>query len=284
MAATAQNMHLAIAAIGKTRQRRAFSALVPAATILMLLCSTALAQQKPQRALIDLKVNEEEKGEVLVYLSTSDALIRVSDLTQAGIKSVAGDQRSIQGEQYVSLASLSPDISYKINESTLVLSITAKPELLGTSTKLDLRGGKPAGIIYSNDSSAFLNYAFNVQNFSSWSAFAETGISLHGNLLYSSITRNAQGGFIRGLTNYTINDPERMTSWVAGDRFTNSPDPLGGGSFIGGLSYGTNYSLNPYFVRFPSANVAGALTTPSTIDIYVNGQLVREEQMSPGQF
>ncbi len=255
-----------------------------AALFVLLLCSAVLAQQKPVRALLDLRVNEEDKGEVLVYIGDSDILIRVDDLKQAGIPSVAGSRKDIQGEKYVSLASLAPDLSYKFNETSLLLSITARPELLGSSVQLNLRGARPSDITYSHDTSGFMNYALNIQNFTTWSAFTETGISWHGDLLYSSLMRNSQGQLIRGLTNLTVNKPDAMTSWVAGDRLANSPDSLGGASFLGGLSYMRNFSLDPYFVSFPSQNLAGALTTPSTLDIYVNGRLVRQEELPPGQF
>src|SRR4029079_2370074 len=44
------------------------------------------------------------------------------------------------------------------------------------------------------------------------------------------------------------------------------------------------YSVDPYFVRYPTFNLSGAITTPSIAEIYVNDRLVGSEQLAPGQF
>ncbi len=47
---------------------------------------------------------------------------------------------------------------------------------------------------------------------------------------------------------------------------------------------GREYSLDPNFVRYPTPSLAGAASTPSTVDIYVNGQLIRTVLVRPGRF
>jgi outer membrane usher protein len=236
--------------------------------------------------LLTLKVNQEDKGEVLVYLSSSDVLIRVLDLTQAGLKNFSGKREMIKGEAYVSLASLAPGLKYQFDERALSLEIVAQPRMLGRESRVNLAAGEPAGITYSNNNSAFFNYSLNLNQFDldDLNAFVEGGISFGNNLAYSSVMRNSDGRFVRGLSNLTLDNPETMTTWTLGDFLSNTPDPIGGSNFLGGVSYATNFGLNPYFIQFPMPTLAGALTTPSTLDIYVNGRLVRQEELPPGKF
>ena len=53
---------------------------------------------------------------------------------------------------------------------------------------------------------------------------------------------------------------------------------------MGGVSFFREFSLDPYFVRNPGLNYSGAVATPSTVDVYVNGQLLRRVPVPPGQF
>lgn len=238
--------------------------------------------QSTERAILQLVVNQVEHREVLVHLRTGDVLIRVRDLEQAGLRGFAGQRQEIQGETYVSLGSLAPGITYQLDEGTLVLRLTVYPSLLG-STVRDLEPPRPSDLTYRADPSAFLNYAFNWIDFDHTTAFLESGLSLKGALLYSSAGRNEDGSVVRGLSNLTVDDRPRLMRWIVGDQFTTT-DLLGGSLLLGGIGVSRNFDLDPYFVRFPTVGLSGAVTTPSTAEVYVNGRLVRSEQLPPGPF
>src|SRR5262249_377800 len=53
---------------------------------------------------------------------------------------------------------------------------------------------------------------------------------------------------------------------------------------MGGVSFFRDFGLDPYFVQYPGLNFSGAVSTPSTVDVYVNGQLLRRVPLPPGQF
>ena len=48
--------------------------------------------------------------------------------------------------------------------------------------------------------------------------------------------------------------------WLVGDRF-DSTGPLGGSALVGGLSVSREFTLDPYFVRFPTVGLSGAVLT-----------------------
>jgi len=235
-----------------------------------------------QRAILELRVNEVKKGEVAVVLRDGDVLVKLKDLQAAGLRAHAGQQESLQDEPYVLLSSLAPQVSFKIDEKDLSLNLTAQPSILGFN-RYDAQSNRPAGIVYNEDSSGFFNYSVGLRDLKYANAFTEAGISVKNGLLYSAVSRNENGSFVRGLSNLTISNRENLNRTVVGDRLVAS-DVLGGSLVMGGVSFFREFSLDPYFVRNPGLNYSGAVATPSTVDVYVNGQLLRRVPVPPGQF
>lgn len=234
-------------------------------------------------ALVPIVINHVDKGVAAAIIEGADVLVAVSDLDEGGLADFAGTRRTVDGKNYVSLASLAPGVTFRLDPKDLSLSLQADPALLSGHESLNLRSGRPAGIFFASNPSGFLNYATTLTNSGAWSGFAESGWSMKGNLLYSSLSRKADGAFVRGLTNYTIDDRPRMVRWVAGDALATG-GPLGGGLFLSGISVSKNFGLDPYFYRFPSMGVSGAVSTPTRADVYVNGTLVQQVQLAPGSF
>jgi outer membrane usher protein len=164
----------------------------------------------------------------------------------------------------------------------LTLRLTVSPTLL-PPTVLNLRTDRPPGITYSQNASAFVNYSLNWSDFERFDAFSEAGISLAGNLLAGSFARTVDGAFVRGYTSLTVDERDSLRRWVIGDRFVGT-GILGGGAFLGGVSVSREFALDPYLFRYPSLGISGALLTPSTVDVYVNGILLRREPLPPGPF
>jgi outer membrane usher protein len=254
---------------------------VPAAIAVAILFLALPLFGEGQRAILRLVLNAVDKGEVLVRLEEGDVWVRPTDLEKAGLSGFAGTRKSIESEEYVSLRSLASVLSYVVDEEALTLRITARPTLL-PKTVLDLRAVPPQ-LQYVKTTSAFFNYSVTAQDLKQFSGFGEAGLTFGTDLVYTGFSRAVDGGFIRGLTNLTIDNPTRMERWVVGDTLA-SGDELGGSAFLGGITFERDFDLNPYFVRFPSLGLSGAVTTPSTAEIYVNGTLVRQVQLPPGAF
>jgi len=183
---------------------------------------------------------------------------------------------------HVSLASLAPRVGFELDERALALRLTAEPALL-TSTVVDLGVGRPPGLVYLQDTSAFLNYAVTMTNFEKYTVFTEAGLSIHGALLFNSASRNEDGAIVRGLSNLTLDDRPHLSRWVLGDQLMRS-DTLGSNLLMGGVSVSRQFGIDPYFLSFPRVELSGAVTTPSTADVYVNGRLLRREPLPPGTF
>jgi outer membrane usher protein len=247
-----------------------------------ILISPQILNAADQRALLELKVNEVASGEVGVLLRDADVLIRLRDLQTAGLKTIEGRQETIRGETYVLLSSLAPQLLFKVDDRNLSLNLTVQPAILGFH-RFDSQANRPPGLLYTENPSSFLNYSVSLRDLKYASAFSELGISLRNNLFYSAISRNEDGTFVRGLSQFTISNRENLNRTVLGDRLI-STDILGGSVVMAGVSFFREFNLDPYYVRSPGLNYSGAVATPSTVEVYVNNQLLRRVALPPGEF
>jgi outer membrane usher protein len=235
-----------------------------------------------ERAILQLIVNEVDKGEVLSLRRPDDILIRLTDLEAAAVQTADGKREFIGEEAYVSLSSLGPATTYVFDERNLTIRLKGKAGLQELK-KLDFSPTAPNGMVYSEDTSLFLNYAAETKGLSEYSLFGEAGLSIAGHLFSSTISRTEDGHVVRGLSNLTLNDRERLTRWIIGDNFV-SNGGLGGNTFLGGIGVARNFTLNPYYYFFPRPGVTGTALVPSTVSVYSDGGLLRQERLAPGQF
>jgi len=261
---------------------RALAMVLAGLVIGLPLSAAVLETADDGRALVALRVNEVRKGFVMMVVRGTDVLVNVAELEEAGVRGFRGRRETVAGEVYVSLSSLAPDLSFEMDTKTAAIAIQAAPSLFGRRT-VDFGSRRPENVEYSTDSSAFLNYSVNWADRGRLSAFGEVGWTVKGALLTGTVSRDSEGRVVRGLTRAIIDDRARLRRWTLGDSFAET-GPLGGGAFLGGVAVSRNFSLDPYFVRLPRFGLSGAVSTPSTVDVYVNGALVRREQLPPGLF
>ncbi|HEV2037757.1 MAG TPA: fimbria/pilus outer membrane usher protein, partial [Candidatus Eremiobacteraceae bacterium] len=242
----------------------------------------ALPAPSLQRAYLSLSVNGMDQGQILALVGDGEVWVAVDDLVRAGLRELDVPTQTIDGRSYVSSRHLTPGIEFTFDDRNLAVQLTAPTRYFGTTT-VKLGGSTPRGMVYGKNTSAFFNYALDWQNLKQFSEFSELGLSSRGNLYYTGFSVAPGGKFIRGLSNATFDNPARMTRWVLGDTFA-SGGTLGGGTFLGGITFSRDFSLNPYFVRYPGVQLSGQTLTPSSADIYVNGHLVGTRALPPGKF
>jgi len=238
--------------------------------------------QADQPLYVDLFVNEVARQSSLVRFRDGDVLVSVDELQKAGLAGFAGSREVIDGTTYVSLRSIASQLTYRFDDQSLELRLTAAPQLL-PRTRVDLSPvPRPRDLVVRSDASAFLNYAVQGSSPGGFSGFQELGLSYDKALLYTGLSQTPTG-ISRGLSNLTFDQPAAMRRWFVGDGF-GSTGSLGGTAFVGGIGVSRNFTLDPYFVRAPLPKVQGAALTPSMLDVYVNGVLVRREPLPPGPF
>jgi outer membrane usher protein len=248
---------------------------------MVLAAVPALGQDAQQeRAFLELVVNGVSKAHVLVVVRPDDALIGVETLADAGVGQIGGRREPVNGDTFVSLASLAPGITYLVDERELRMLLTVRPALLGRIVR-DLQSGVPADLEYRSTTSLFTNYAITTGPGQSSELFTESALSARGLLFYTTATTGPRGT-IRGTSSVTVDQRSSLRRWVVGDSFVAS-GPLGGDAQIAGVTVSREFSLAPYFVRHPTLSLSTPLQTESTVEVYVNGRLVSQEQVAPGQ-
>ncbi len=235
-----------------------------------------------QEAIMALILNGQGRDDIQVLLRRNDVWASVSRLKEEGVMSLNGPRKTLKGVEYVSLASLAPDLTFELDIANLELRVSTQ-KLAGGAHVIDLKDtSRPKDLVYARDTSAFLNYSLQALD-THLSSFNELGFSWKGHLAYSTLSVRDDGHVVRGLSNITIDNPKNMQRLIAGDSFS-SNGILGSSVLLGGFKFSRQFTLDPYFVRFPSFGMSGAAVAPSTVDVYVNGRLVSSTQVNPGSF
>lgn len=251
-----------------------------AAPLVVLLLVPASLHAQDQRAVLEIVVNSVPGGEAFVTLRGNDVLVPVSALTSAGLQEFGGRRERLNTTEVVSLASLAPDVTFRIDEANLRLLLTVPPELFRGSVR-DLGSGAPAGLEFRTDPSAYVNYSLRYSRNNSVDLFTESVMSVNGMSFYNALTAN-QRATTRGVTSLTYDDRPRMRRWTFGDAFAYG-GPLGGDAWLAGVTFAKEYGIDPYFVRFPTLSLSTPIATPSVMEVYVNGQVVQQEPVAPGR-
>lgn len=249
-----------------------------------------ITQDTAQIIFLDLSINTIDKGQITAILQGDDILLEAKDLESLGISVEGiGKSQTIEGKKYLSLSSLAPAIIYQFDINLLKLALTSSTERLTEVNVRDLysRNILPADTVFTQDNSGYLNYAVNynrVQGLDNLTASGELGYSFGNTLANTTITLDGKGNVSRGLSSITYDNNKSLDRWTFGDSFANLGE-LGGNLTVGGLTVSRQFSLNPYFVSTPQdSTIRGSIATPSTVEVFNNGVLIRREQLNPGQF
>lgn len=236
-------------------------------------------------------LNTESKGDFFVFRTAAgDFLVKLEDLNAIGLRDLGIPPVQMDGEPHLPLRSI-PGVSFSFDIQKTILAITADAQLLPRRV-YDL-GSAARGLgIVPRDNSAFLNYALTYANGTSYTQTklgltAETGIRWGNNLfLADGATLDRADGsrkFVRLMTSVTRDERERLLRLVAGDFYTPARD-FSVGANVGGISVSKLYDLNPYLIQYPTQSIRGNVALPSDLEVYVDGQRIRSERLSPGEF
>lgn len=248
----------------------------------------AEAPVAPKRAmaLLTLSLNGVEHDVIDVLLDGDEVLVRIADLERAGLRldldeAPDGAPGEAPGGGRVALGSLSDQLRYTLDERELRLDVVADPERLPTNRVSLRRDRRPAEIEYRSDLSAFVNYGLRLHDFGTFDGYGEAGVSLGSARMYTGVTVPPGSAPVRGLSNLTVDDRPRLRRLIVGDAVATG-GVLGGGATIGGIQLARSLELDPYFTPGSSLDQAATVMAPSTVEVYVNDQLVHTQEVAPG--
>ena len=258
---------------------------IAVATLLVAAPCVAAPAFAQERSIWALVINDEPKGDIEVLLAADGPWVDPAVLVAAGLLKVPDGRRQAFAPDTVvrvSLASLAPQVTFKLDEAEIRLIISVDPALLAT-TELAISNPRPPGWKVSSDNALFLNYSANWSTDDTTAGYAELGAHFFGWLLETAAAVDQDGAITPGLTSLSFDQVRSRRRWVVGDTIGRSTS-LGSAPVVGGFSVSTQQDLDPYYAIYPAPQIRGAVRTPSTADVYVDGRLVSSVRLPPGRF
>ncbi|GAB3774234.1 fimbria/pilus outer membrane usher protein [Ramlibacter monticola] len=229
-------------------------------------------------------VNGEEREVARVrFLAPGGPLyLAQPDLARWGIATEKMTLQDFAGGRWLCVEGLG--LRYELDPGQLTLVLDFPP---------DLHGGSRASVVTEDQlpmtygRGGFLNYDLRYDRtagLSSLGANWEFGAFGRPGLFTSSyFSGNRDRGTIRLDTAFRRDDPERITSFVLGDTITR-PGNYGAAVRMAGVQYQRNFATAPLLVTYPTGDVSGTATVPSTVDVYIGNAKAYSTQVRPGPF
>lgn len=226
----------------------------------------------------------DQADDMIVTVRNGETLVPVDNLHRMRLL-FGGPVTEIDGQSFVPLRSV-PGIVFRVDKEKQQIQLTAPVSAFEKTDLLAPRQlPKPSQAVRT----AFLNYDISVQHAESktiGSAFIETGVSNALGLVENSMVFSNVGhgrDVVRLDTYATHDDPSGLTRLTIGDTFT-APNSWSPQVRFGGIKWGTDFSLQPGFLSFPTPTFNGQAAVPSNVQLYVNNVLNYQGQVDQGPF
>ncbi len=237
---------------------------------------------KLSRTIADWIVNDNEQGDTFTILKDGELYVPTATLDEFGAQGLsAGKRFHYLSEDYVSLDSLKPDLAYTWDpdQHLITVKISASRFL---PTEIDLKEPRPTGIQFRHSASGFMNYDLHESldgSQRSTSLALDSALSL-GPGDFDLAGELAAARFSTSSFSYTINNPSNLTQFQLGQVSQNARTAVPG--TLIGFTFGRKFQLDPYLNTVPIPSLMTAVTSPSTVYIYVNGRLIKTANVAPG--
>ncbi len=251
----------------------------------MLNTRIAQGQSVDDLLLLQANVNQVKKNDVRIWAETEQRIwIHQSDFELLKLTLSKTESRSIAGEPYVLLTS--DGIQSKIDMDALALVIQASPELLGRQV-IDLSARQNNPLTPQPWLTALNNYNFSLnaatKETTTWSGKTFSSVAVGSLVLQNTHAFSSNNGFTqkRESSQLLLDWPRAKIRFTGGDIM-----PTGGGfSRAGpmlGIQVSRRFALQPEYSASPTFQYLGSVDTPSTAELRVDGQLIRNFKVNPG--
>jgi outer membrane usher protein len=260
--------------------------------LLMMLWSAqpAIAADPPQltEAVMEVTLSNTEPGEMVVVLRGPDGQLYLeeSDFARLRLHLPPTAAYLHEGRRFFEPTAIRGCV-VAIDEAAQRVLITAPPASLDTTHLSAAERRSPA--ITPASPGAFLNYQLSAQQIDGQNiggAFAELGVFAGaGVLTNTAVARygSTDSQLVRLDTTYTRDFPASLETLNLGDAISDGAS-WGNAVRYAGVRWSRNFGLRPDLLTTPLLATSGTATVPSTVDVFVNNQLVTSSQLPPGPF
>jgi outer membrane usher protein len=278
-----------------TRLIRITSALQTYSGLLLILCFAApmvIAASAPEltEAVMEVTLSDAEPGEMIVVLRGPEGRLYLdeNDFARLRLHIPQTAPYLYEGRRFFDPRAIK-GCTVTIDESAQRAVITAPPSSLDT-TRLSAAERRSPDVTPASPG-AFLNYQLSAQQIdgqNTGGAFAELGVfAAAGVLTNTAVARygglGTENQVVRLDTTYTRDFPATLETLNLGDAISDGAS-WGNALRYAGVRWSRNFGLRPDLLTTPLLATAGTATVPSTVDVFVNNQLVTSSQLPPGPF
>lgn len=263
--------------------RRLLQILLYAVTLYSLFPLT-LASATPEMVIVQVYVNEEDKGTVFALLEgDAEVWLEPNQVRAMGMVDLATPES--KDNQHVSLHSLSPAVRYTFDQNLGTLRLTVDPMHLASQTSSLLPQQAALAPLRDGDS-AYLNYAIsgiasNRDSISYRSSTFDVGIRKYGLLMLNRFNNTLHGQTLtRQSSQFIWDDPANMRRWTLGDHAANAGEQ--NSTSMIGLNVASALGMQPGKSTHPNSAVNYVLATPSEVTLLVNGVQVMRQHFAAG--
>lgn len=226
----------------------------------------------------------EMRGDTIVTVRDGRTMIPVDDMKRWRLR-FSGETIRIDDQLFAPLAGVS-GLTFKINKEQQQLQLTVPIDSFESSLISGQQGLLPPS---QAARTAFVNYDLSVEHAGDSTVatgFFEMGASdRHGLIENTMLVGNSPVGHkVVRLDTFAIHDdPSGPTRFTIGDTLTHSAtweQPVR----FGGIKWGTDFTLQPGFLSFPTPTFNGQAQLPSSVQLYVNSVLNYQGQVEQGPF
>jgi outer membrane usher protein len=231
-------------------------------------------------------------GEMMVVLRGPDGqfLLEQGDFAKLRLKPPATQPTLHEGRRYFDPRAI-PGCKLQIDESLQLAVITPPAGALDTTHLSSAQRQHPD--ITPASPGAFLNYQISAQQIDGQNiggAFAELGLFAGAGVLtntavarYGGPAGTGDNQVVRLETTYTRDFPNSLETLSLGDAISDGGS-WGNAVRYAGVRWSRNFGLRPDLLTTPLLATSGTATVPSTVDVFVNNQLVTSNQLPAGPF
>jgi outer membrane usher protein len=260
--------------------------------LLMMLwaASAAMAADAPQltEAVMEVTLSNSEPGEMVVVLRGPDGelYLEESDFRRLRLHLPPTAAYLHEGRRFFEPSAIKGCV-VRIDEAAQRVLIGAPPASLDT-THLSAAERRSPDITPASPG-AFLNYQLSAQQIDGRNiggAFAELGgFAGAGVVTSTAVARygSSDNQLVRLDTTYTRDFPATLETLNLGDAISDGAS-WGNAVRYAGVRWSRNFGLRPDLLTTPLLATSGTATVPSTVDVFVNNQLVTSSQLPPGPF
>jgi len=262
---------------------------------LCLLARAAIAASPPEltEAVLEVTLSADEPGEMMIVLRGAEGQFYLdeSDFARLRLHLPQTAPYSFDGHRFFDPGAIK-GCSVAVDEALQRAVISAPAWALDT-THISAAARQSPNITPASPG-AFLNYQLSAQQINGQTtggALAELGVFAGTGVLTSTAVARYGGEdygstdqeIVRLDTTYTQNFPDSLETVNVGDTISDGGS-WGNAMRYAGARWSRNFALRPDLLTTPLLTTSGTATVPSTVDVFVNNQLVTSSQLPAGPF